>query len=206
MLHSGFGLLLWGLVGTITTGGATIPQGSHVLLRMMNSVTTRTAQEGDYVYLQTASPVAIAGHIVVPAHSYVQGVVSHARRGGRVKGTAELGIRLETLTFPDGRSFHFSPRLHSVDSNGSEQKVDRQEGIVKQGTERDRDAARIAVFAGSGAAVGGLTDRSWQGAGIGAGAGGVVGLATVMMTRGREVQLRAGSTLDVVFDRAVALE
>jgi hypothetical protein len=44
------------------------------------------------------------------------------------------------------------------------------------------------------------------GAGIGAGAGAAVGLATVLLTRGREVELRQGTSLDVVFDRPVALE
>jgi hypothetical protein len=33
-----------------------------------------------------------------------------------------------------------------------------------------------------------------------------VGLATVLLTRGKEVELRQGSTLDVVFDRPVSLE
>jgi hypothetical protein len=33
-----------------------------------------------------------------------------------------------------------------------------------------------------------------------------VGLATVLLSRGKEVELRHGATLDVVFDRPVALE
>jgi hypothetical protein len=41
---------------------------------------------------------------------------------------------------------------------------------------------------------------------MGAGVGSAVGLATVLMTRGKEVELRQGATLDVVFDRAVAIE
>jgi hypothetical protein len=185
---------------------AGIPRGAHVLLRMVNSVSTRTAQEGDYVYLRTASPIAPAGRILVPAGSYVQGVVTHAKRSGRVAGRAELGIRLETLTLPRGSVLKFSPRLSSVDSNGSEQKVEREENLVKQAPDRGRDAARIAIFAGSGASIGGLADRSWRGAGIGAGIGSAVGLATVLASRGREVELRQGSTLDVVFDKPVTLE
>ena len=61
----------------------------------------------------------------------------------------------------------------------------------------------MATLSGTGAAIGGWTDRSWTGAGIGAGVGGAVGLTVVMLTRGREVTLRQGSTLDVVFGRAV---
>ena len=67
-------------------------------------------------------------------------------------------------------------------------------------------AARIAILAGSGAALGALVDRGVKGAGIGAGVGGAVGLATVLLTRGKEVELRQGATLDVVFDRPVAIE
>src|SRR5260370_28219829 len=84
-------------------GAAEIPKGTHVLLRMMNSISTRTASEGNQVYLQTATPVAVNGEIVIPPGTYVQGSVSRAKRSGRVKGRAELGIRLETLTFVAGK-------------------------------------------------------------------------------------------------------
>ena len=173
---------------------------------MVNSISTRTAEEGTQVYLQTANPIAVDGRILVPVGSYVQGVVSHAKRSGKVAGRAELGIRLETLTLPSGKALRFAPRLSSVDSNESNQKVAVEENTVKQGSDYGRDATRIAILAGSGAGLGGLADRSWTGAGIGAGAGSAVGFAATLLTRGREVELKQGSTLDVVFDRAVAIE
>ena len=185
---------------------AEIPQGSHVLLRMVNSVSTRTAQPGDYVYLKTATPIVVGGQIVVPVDSYVQAVVSMARRSGRVKGRAELGIRIDTLTLPSGKVVKVSPHLSSVDSEGTEQKVEAKEGQIQQGGSKEADAARVATIAGGGAALGGLTDRSWKGAGIGAGAGGAVGLATVLLSRGKEIDLRQGSAVDVVFERAVPVE
>jgi hypothetical protein len=183
-----------------------IPQGSHLLLRMVNSVNTATAKEGDYVYLRTSSPITAEGGIVVPTESYVQGIVSHAKRSGRVSGRAELAIRIETLTLPSGKVYRVAPHLASVDSNETEQKVKSNENEVQQGGDKAHDVGRIAILAGSGAAVGGLADRSWRGAGIGAGAGSAVGLATVLLTRGKEVDLKQGTTLDVVFDRKVALE
>ncbi|HLG98980.1 MAG TPA: hypothetical protein VKX49_21900 [Bryobacteraceae bacterium] len=185
---------------------ADIPQGTHVLLRMENSVNTRTAQEGDYVYLQTATPIAGGGSILVPEGSYVQGVVTFAKRSGRVKGRAQLGIRLETLTLASGKAFRFSPHLTSVDDEETGQKVTGKENTVEAAQSTGTDMQRVAIMAGSGAAVGGLTDRSWKGAGIGAGAGSAIGLATVLLSRGKEVELRRGSTLDVVFDRPVSLE
>jgi type IV secretion system protein VirB10 len=185
---------------------AEIPQGSHVLLRMVNSVNTRTAQEGDYVYLRTSSPITVDGQIIVPTESYVQGIVSHAKKSGRVVGRAEIAIRIETLTLPGGRVYKVNPHLASVDSNETEQKVNSRENEVKQGGGKAQDAGQIAILAGSGAAIGGIADRGVKGAGIGAGVGTAVGLATVLMTRGKEVDLKQGTTLDVVFDRRVNLE
>src|SRR5215475_3954213 len=82
---------------------AEIPKGSHVLLRLVNTITTRTAREGDFVYFRTATPIAVGGQILVPADSYVQGVVTRSTRSGRVKGNAELAIRIDNLTLPSGK-------------------------------------------------------------------------------------------------------
>jgi hypothetical protein len=186
-------------------GAAEIPQGSHVLLKMVNSISTRTAAAGDYVYLTTATPIVANGDVVVPVGSYVQGVVTQSLRSGRVKGRAELSIRIESLTLPSGKVVKIAPHLRSVDSEGTEQKVDK-EGGVQQGGSKGTDAAKIATTGGVGAAIGGMADRSWKGAGIGAGAGGAVGLATVLLSRGREVELRQGSSVDVTFERPVPVD
>jgi len=191
---------------SLAANAAEIPSGAHLLLRMENSLSTRTAQEGDYVYLKTASPISADGQIIVPVGSYVQGVVAQTKRSGRVTGRAELAIRLETLTLAQGKVVKFAPHLSSVDSGGSGQKVTGNENVVEQAPTRGKDAERIAILAGSGASIGGIADRSWKGAGIGAAAGSAVGLASVLLTRGKEVELRQGSTLDVVFDRPVAIE
>jgi len=185
---------------------AEIPKGAHVLLSMMNSINTRTAQEGDYVYLHTSTPISVDGQIVAPVNSYVQGVVTMSKRSGRVTGRAELSIRLETITLPSGKVFKFSPHLAAVDSGENGQKIASHENTIKQSPSRGQDAKQIAILAGSGGAIGGLADRSWKGAGIGAGIGIGVGLATVLLTRGKEVDLRQGTTLDVVFDRPITLE
>jgi type IV secretion system protein VirB10 len=173
---------------------------------MENSVTTRTARPGDYIYLRTTAPLAAGGRIVVPIGSYVQGTVVSAVRPGRVKGRAELSIRLDVLTLPSGVAYKIGPRLSSVDSGEHAQQVSGNENTVKQGGSQGQDAARIAILAGSGAAIGAVVDESVRGAGIGAGAGAAVGLATVLLTRGKEIDLRQGSTLDVIFERGLQLD
>jgi type IV secretion system protein VirB10 len=197
-------VLILALAGGLSA--SEIPQGAHTLLRLLNSISTRTAREGDYVYMRTASPIVSPdGRIVVPVDSYVQGVVTSSKRSGRVKGRAELAIRIENLTLPSGKVVLIAPHLASVDSGGTEQKTDR-EGQIQQGGTKGKDAATVAEIGGAGAAIGGLSERTWTAAGIGAGAGGAVGLATVLLTRGREVDLRQGSTIDVIFPRAVTVD
>src|SRR4029077_3848501 len=131
----------------------------------------------DYVYLRTGSPISVAGNIILPTGSYVQGVVTNAKRSGRVKGRAARAIRLETITLASGPVYKFSPKLTSVDSGAGDQKVVGKENAVQEGPSHGQDAARIAILAGSGAALGAIVDRGARGAGIGAGAGAAVGLA-----------------------------
>ena len=188
-----------------------IPKGAHVLLRMNNSVSSRTAHEGDYVYLTTASPIAAGGQILVPVNTHVTGSVVRVQRSGRVHGRAQLAIRLETITLNSGRVVKFSPKVNSVDSDESGQRVEGQEGKISQGGTKGKDVEQIAILAGSGAALGAMIGEragggALRGMGIGAGAGTGVGVARALMTRGKEVELRHGSSIDVVFDRAVTLE
>ena len=185
---------------------AEIPQGAHVLLRMVNSVSTRTARDGDRIYMRTASPIVVKGQVLVPADSYAEGVVARSLRSGRLKGRAELAIRVENLMLPNGKTIGVAPRLSTVDSEGTGQNVDEKENGIKQAATKGQDAGKIGVRGAEGAAIGGLATQSWKGAGIGAGIGGAVGLATALVTRGPEVDLRPGATFDVVFDRAVPVD
>ena len=196
--------LLLGLVGLASA--TEIPQGTHVLLRLVNAINTRTARQGDRVYLRTASPIVVNGQFVVPVESYAEGVISRSVRSGRVKGRAELAIRIESFTLLSGKTIRVSPRLSSVDAEGTGQKVKGPENEIQQSGTQGQDAERIAALGGSGAAIGGFADRSWKGAGIGAGVGGAVGVAATLLTRGKEVNLARGSTIDVVFERAVPVD
>jgi hypothetical protein len=204
----GFALLLT----AASVFAADIPSGAHVLLRMQNSINSRTSKPGDYVYLQTATPISAGGGVAVPVGSFVQGVVVDVNRGGRVKGRANLSIRLDVLTLASGQQYKFEPRVASLEGDAGGQKVSGNEGQIQQGSGTGRDAGTVAILAGNGAMLGALVSRTGsagniaRGVGIGAGAGAAVGLASMLLTRGRDVDLRQGSSLDVVFDRPVALQ
>ena len=79
-------------------------QAHRVLVQLDTNVTTRTARVGDPVPLRTAREVVVDG-VLIPAGSLARGVVSRAVRAGRVRGNAELEVRVESIVAPDGRSF-----------------------------------------------------------------------------------------------------
>jgi type IV secretion system protein VirB10 len=195
---------------------AEIPTGSHVLLRLQNTVNTRSARPGDYVYFTTSTPISSENRIVVPAGSYVQGVVLGVDRGGRVKGRAQIGIKLETLTLPTGQQYKIQPRVASTEGNETTQKLIDKEGTIQQGSNVGSDIAQAATYAGSGAITGLLIGR-WgnsnrsagsfaTNASIGAGVGAGVGAVVALLTRGKDVELRQGQGVDIVFDRTVDLQ
>jgi hypothetical protein len=63
----------------------------------------------------------------------------------------------------------------------------------------------VATTTVTGAGIGAIADGA-KGAGIGAGIGGVAGLAAVLLSRGPEAQLPRGSSMDLVLERDLQLE
>src|SRR5579884_3676558 len=87
-----------------------IATGTRILLRLTNSINTKHAAAGDRVYLETAAPVFINGHLVIPAGSSVLGSVTESTRPGRVKGKSALNLRFDSLTLPNGVTRDFRSR------------------------------------------------------------------------------------------------
>ncbi len=183
----------------------TVPEGTKIPLQLINSVSTKTAAIGDRVYLQTAFPVLAGGRIVIPPGSYVTGTVTQVKRGGRVKGRAELYVRFDALTLPNGVTRDFRAAVHTLDASNPG-RVDRTEGKVEGETNKSGDAVKVGEAAGWGTMIGGVAARTGKGAGIGAAAGAAAGLVGVMLTRGPDAILERGSTVEMILDRTLKFE
>lgn len=190
--------------GKAPAGTLTVPSGTMLPLVLHNSITTRNAQPGDPVYLETLFPIAFNNKILIPAGSYVQGEVISAKRPGKVKGTGELQIRLNSMILPNGYTVNFNAIPKNAGTGGGES-VDK-EGTVHGDSDKTTDAGTIIKGTAIGAGIGGIATRSAGGAGIGAGIGAAAGLMTVLLTRGPELELPRGTTLDVVLDRTLYLD
>jgi hypothetical protein len=181
-----------------------IPAGTRVALVLKHAVTTKSARVGDGIYLQTSFPVTVNDRIVIPPGTYVQGVIDEIKRPGRVKGRAQVLFHFTTLIFPNGYTVSIPGSIESVP--GMEQsKVKDKEGTIEAEGQKGQDAGTVAGATGTGAVIGALS-RGAKGAGIGAGIGAAAGLATVLFTRGNDIRLEAGSTVEMFFNRALALD
>src|ERR1700740_2407824 len=74
-----------------------VPAGTKIPLALKHAISTKSVRPGDPVYLQTTFPVAENNRILIPAGTYVQGVVDSVKRPGRVSGRAELLMHFTTL-------------------------------------------------------------------------------------------------------------
>jgi type IV secretion system protein VirB10 len=182
----------------------TVPSGTKLPLVFHNALTTRNAQVGDPVYLETLFPIVLNNKILIPAGSYVQGEITSSKRPGKVKGTGEMMIRLNTLILPNGYTVSFAAVPSNAGTGGNE-RTD-SEGKIHGDSDKGTDVGTILKGTAIGAGIGGIASRSGTGAGIGAAAGMAVSLATVLLTRGPELELPRGTTLDIVLDRTLYLD
>jgi type IV secretion system protein VirB10 len=189
--------------------GIDVPAGTRVLLSLRSGVNTRSAQPGDGVYLSSTFPVIVGNQVVIPAGVYVQGVIDRVQRAGRVKGRAEVGMHFTTMIFPNGTVVSIPGVLNSV-PGANDAKVKNNEGDVQQAGSKGKDAGTIARGAETGAtvgAIGGAIGGSpLAGAGYGALAGGAAGLIYTLLTRGNDVNLEQGQTVEMVLQRPLTLE
>jgi len=180
-----------------------VPAGTRMLLRLINSVDTKHSHEGDRIYLETAFPVSVNGRVVIPRGAAVTGSVSERKKPGRVAGKAELFVRFESLTLPNGVTRDFRSRLGSAESAAG--RVDRQEGKITGEGDRPGDARTVAESAGTGASIGSgvgvAAGQAGKGLGIGAAAGAAAGLAQVLLKRGPDAVLPKGTQVEMVLDR-----
>ncbi len=181
-----------------------VEPGTRIPLTMLNSVSTKHAVEGDRVYLEVLFPVLINGKVVIPPGTSVAGTVTNLKRPGRVKGKGELYVRFDTMILPNGVSRDFKSRLGSIDGRDN-QGFDREEGRIKGEGNKGGDAQTIGVGATTGATVGAIggaaSGATRMGLGIGAAAGAGAALMGVLLTRGPDVVLAKGSTVEMLLDR-----
>lgn len=181
-----------------------LPPGTKIPLALKHAITTKSAHEGDAVYAETTFPVVVNSQIIIPAGSYVQGAISNVKRPGRVKGRAEVLVHFNTLILPNGYTLLLPGAVDNVPGMDNGRMKDK-EGTVQGDSTKGKDAARIAETAGTGGLIGAAADGG-KGAAVGGAGGGLIGLATVLLSRGPDLRLEAGTTMETVLERPLTVD
>lgn len=81
----------------------TIPDGVEMTVLCAETVSSKTAVEGDPVNFTVDEDLMVDGRVVVAKGTLVKGSVSHAEQRGRMGKAGKLSIRVETTTTVDGQ-------------------------------------------------------------------------------------------------------
>ncbi len=80
-----------------------------------------------------------------------------------------------------------------------------KEGTIQGDSTKGKDVGTVIGSTIPGAGIGAIADGG-KGAAIGAASGGILGLATVLLTRGPDVTLGTGDSLEMVLESSIELD
>lgn len=156
----------------------TIPAGTTLRLELTSGVASDTSKVEDAVRAELRQPVTIDGREVLPVGSDVSGHVTAVERSARVKGRARVAFR-----------------FNSVSVGGDNYEINTASIARQAEATKGEDATKIGIGAGAGAVIGGLLGGG-DGAAKGAAIGGAGGTGVVLATRGKEVRLGPGASVN----------
>ncbi|HET8889914.1 MAG TPA: hypothetical protein VFQ41_13510 [Candidatus Angelobacter sp.] len=182
----------------------TIPAGTRVLMVLKSPLHTTSGTAGSGLYLETLYPVVQGNRVVIPARTQVQGVVEADRRPGHVNRVSEFRFRFTTLIFPNNFVAPIDAVLQSIPGAKNIRTHD------KDGTLKPVNQTEKVVTPAAASAVGGAIIGAHRGFGIGllpgAGLGAALGLGSVLLKRGDEINLPRGINVEMVLHAPFSLE
>ncbi|MFZ0799942.1 MAG: hypothetical protein WCA13_19365 [Terriglobales bacterium] len=182
----------------------TIPAGTMVPLSLKQAISTKTAKDGDPVYAETAFPFVVNDRVVIPAGTYIQGKIERVQRGGHVKGRAEVLIHFTSMIYPNGYTVMLGGSIENT-PGAEKTSMKDSEGTIREDSDAGKKARETVGGATTGAVIGAITNGG-KGAGIGAGIGGTAGWAVGMLSRGSDVRLEPGASIEMEIQREVQVD
>ena len=164
-----------------------LPEGTELQLVLEQPLSSTNSHAGDTVTARVERAVSEDGRIVLPGGTVLQGRVTEARGSGRVSGRARVAVDFDRIVV-----------------RGRTQELEVSPVVVEAPGEGARDAKVVGGSAAAGAILGAIADGgkgAVKGAVIGAGAGG----AAVLITKGKEIEMPAGSRWTVRLKNTVRL-
>jgi hypothetical protein len=187
-LFIGLGLAVAGQGKTqAATSKVTVPAGTRILIRMVDSVDSSKQQLGFRFTANLETNLQVDEVVVAPRGSTVYGRLANAKSAGNMSGGAELTLELSDIVIK-GTAYPLLTSSYQVASQGQGSKT----------------AKRVVGGTGLGALIGGLSGGG-KGAAIGAGAGAAAGTAVSAASKGKQVSVPSESLLEFRLEQPVSL-
>ena len=152
---------------------AMVPSGTELSIRLQDSLDSGVNKTGDAFQAILDKDLVIDGQTVAPRGSAIAGKVVNVASAGRVEGRAAMSLTLTDLKIA---SASYPIRTNTL--------AFEAESTMK------KDATKVGLGAGIGAVIGAIAGGG-KGAAIGAAVGGGAGTATVLATKGKEINFSA---------------
>jgi hypothetical protein len=156
----------------------TVPAGTRVLIRMIDSVDTTKQKAGYRFTASLETNLQVDDVVVAPRGTTVYGKLTSASSAGRMKGSSELTLELTDIVI-NGTSYPLLTSDYSIRGKG----------------EGSNTAKKVVGGAGLGALIGGIAGGG-KGAGIGALAGAGAGTAIAATKKGEQLSIPSESLLE----------
>jgi hypothetical protein len=165
----------------------TVPAGTRVLVRMVDSIDTTKQKVGYRFTASLETNLQVGNRVVAPRGTTVYGQLESASSAGRMSGSSELTLQLTDIVI-----------------NGTAHPLLTNDYSIRGSGEGSNTAKKIIGGAGLGALIGGIAGGG-AGAGIGALVGGGAGTAVAASKKGEQLSIPSETLLEFRLQQPAAL-
>jgi hypothetical protein len=163
----------------------TVPSGTLVSIRMIDSVSSETSHEGETFKASLDAPIIVDNETVFPKGSDVYVKLSKVQSAGRVSGRSEVQLQLDRI---------FLAKTSYVLESST---------YVSTGASQGQKTAKTSVLGGAiGAAIGAIAGGG-KGAVIGGATGAGAGAGVEAIRKGEQVRVDSETRLDFRTENAI---
>jgi hypothetical protein len=178
IVFSSFALGRGSFAGNLGQTSITVPAGTTILVRMIDSVDSSKNKAGDRFGASLEADLVANGKTVAPRGARVYGHLVEAQSAGHLAGKSELKLELTDILIND----RFQPILTGEYNLAS--------------SSRGANTAKKTVGGAAAGAIVGAIIGGGKGAAVGAGVGAGTGAAVQIFTKGPKVQVPSETLLE----------
>ncbi|MDE3178749.1 MAG: hypothetical protein KGM47_03735 [Acidobacteriota bacterium] len=177
----------------------TIPEGTEFKLQLHTSINSKTSKKGDRVIATLIEPVSVEDITVLRKGIRILGHINEVKGAGHRGKGGYLSIEFDTIEMPNGEKVAILGSLTEVFSSAEDGSLNvGPEGDLKGGGPSHLKQLGIFAVPTAGAAVAG-------GLGPGIAVGVAAGVAAMVLPKGKQAMLLAGSLIGMRLDEDVTV-